>query len=96
MSENEMSNDKPSDSSSPTDKTVHGLSEAGNVQSILLMILNRLDSMENAINDLGRRVSTLENPQLKRDSWQGCAYHGISTIEKFGYSVVCRYGYESG
>ena len=38
MSEIEMSNEKPSDSSSPTDKTGHGLSEAGNVQSILLMI----------------------------------------------------------
>jgi hypothetical protein len=70
MSDNEMSKEKPSDSSSPTDKTGQGLIEAGNIQDILFKILNRLDSMENAINDLGRRVSILENPKLKRDSWQ--------------------------
>ena len=70
MSENEMSKEKPSDSSSPTDKTGQGLIEAGNLQDILFKILNRLDSMENAIIDLGRRVSILESPKLKRDSWQ--------------------------
>jgi hypothetical protein len=70
MSDLEMSHNKPSDSPISTDKTNQGLNEAGSLQDVLSRILSRLDSMEVSINDIGHRVSILESPKLKRDSWQ--------------------------